>query len=395
MASADMSEHGIDVTVLAGPDRTDEGSFWDRPQPRRGTGPVLVEVPNLVRAVSPARDLKALWWLIRWLRTNRPDVVHTHSSKAGVLGRLAAAIAGIPCAHTVHGWGPLYADVAAGRLIARLVERGLARLCAALVVVGRTDLRRGVAARIGTPLQYWLIRSGVDTDAVGTAADRTRLRAELDVEDRFVIGMVARMAHPKDHATLIAAVVEADVADWTLVLVGDVPDRAKVERLVADARVGHRVRFLGQRDDAAVVPLAFDVAVLASLWEGMPRVVVEAAAAGVPVIASDVGSIGELIEPGVSGRLVPAGRVDGLTEALTDVARRPEHHRAMAAVARQRAEVFSVQRMRNDLAGLWTGLSGHAVSGRPRRAVRLASRSSTRRRGLGVGVAGDKSSGPT
>ncbi|MEM7273375.1 MAG: glycosyltransferase family 4 protein [Actinomycetota bacterium] len=360
MASAEMSADGVAVTVLAGPDRTDEGSFWDDERAGdAGSIPEVVEVPDLVRRPAPVKDVLALVWLVRWLRRHRPDVVHTHSSKAGVLGRLAARAVGIPCAHTVHGWGPLYATSPVARRVAVTIERVLARCSAALIVVGRADLRYGLDHGIGSTQRYRLIRSGIDTAlATAAAARRDEIRSELGLGDRFVVGMVARMAYPKDHASLVAAVADADLGDAVLVLIGDGPERAEVERLAVAAGLGERIRILGLRPDAATVVAAFDVAVLASRWEGMPRSVVEAAAAGVPVIATDVGSVADLIEDGVSGRLVPPGDVAALAQALVDVHASPAARRIMADAARERSVEFSVDRMRRELRDLWRELAG-------------------------------------
>lgn len=351
----------IEVRVLAGSDGTGEGSFWGD----QALDAIRIDtVPHLVRSVRPVADLRALWWLIRWLRAERPDVVHTHSSKAGVLGRLAAAAAGIPCVHTVHGWGPLdAAGAAAGRSVVT-VERWLARLSTALVVVGRGDLDRGLALGIGSIPQYRLIRSGVELPEPGDPQTRERVRRELDLEDRWVVGMVARFAAQKDQATLIDAFAGAALTDATLVLVGDGPERAGLQARAA-ANPMLDVRFLGARPDGARLVAGFDVAVNASRWEGLPRAVVEAAAAGVPVIAADVGSTGDLIEPGRTGRLVPPGDVAALTAALIAARQDRADTDRMAIEAIRRAGAFSADRMRADLRHLWLEVAGHGWPRRP------------------------------
>ena len=355
VASSASMGPGFEITVLAGPDATDEGTYWDSDALSEIH---TVVVPNLVRRLSPRNDFAALVWLIRWLRTNRPDVVHTHSSKAGVLGRIAARIAGIRCAHTVHGWGPLCSSTAAVRLAATTVERGLAGLCDALVVVGNPDLRVGLERRIGSAEKYRVIRSGVDTGLAKAAAhERDSVRSEIGLSASFVIGMVARMSFQKDHATLIKAFAAADMPEAVLVLIGDGPLRSEVTTLIEELDLSDRVRVLGVRPDAARLVAGFDIAVLSSRWEGMPRTVVEAAAAGVPVVATDVGSVSELIEDGVSGLLVPVEGVDQLASALQQLYLSADRGLAMAEAAARRAEEFSVDRMRHELTDLWTGLA--------------------------------------
>ncbi len=366
--SADMAAHGVAVTVLAGGEGRAAGStLWADP---RLDAADVVEVPRLVRAVSPIDDLAALWWLIRWLRRHRPDVLHTHSSKAGVVGRLAAAVAGIPCVHTVHGWGPLYSRRRVVAL-AKAIERLLARLSAALIVVGTGDLRHGLDLGIGRVEQYRMIRSGVDISTGAAAAnDRQAIRAELlsntgsgravadsRTDSPFVIGMVARMAVQKDHLTLIEAFRLANLDDAVLVLIGDGPTRATVEQAIVAAELEGRVHLLGSRPDGARLVAGFDVAVLSSHWEGMPRSVVEAAAASVPVVACEVGTVGDLIEDGVTGRVVPPSDAQALAAALTESRQRRQEHRQMAEAALGRVDDFSADKMRRDLVELWFELA--------------------------------------
>ncbi|MEM9561291.1 MAG: glycosyltransferase family 4 protein [Actinomycetota bacterium] len=344
----------IDVRVLAGGEATGEGSFWGDPV----TAGIRIDVvPTLRRSIRPLADVRALRWLVAHLRAERPDVVHTHSSKAGVLGRLAAAAAGVPCVHTVHGWGPLDAGGPVARRAVVAIERILARRTAALVVVGADDLDRGLRLGIGRAEQYHLIRSGIEPP---DARQRAAVRRELDLDGRWVVGMVGRLAAQKDQVALIeafATVAGTVGADATLVLVGDGPRRAAVEAVTA-ANPGLDVRLLGARPDGPRLVTGFDVAVNAAHWEGLPRAVVEAASAGVPVVATDVGSTRELIRPGRSGRLVPPGDVGALAEAIADARSHPDRTAAMAAEAVRLAADYGADRMRDDLHRLWR-LVGH------------------------------------
>ncbi|MEM9655254.1 MAG: glycosyltransferase family 4 protein [Actinomycetota bacterium] len=354
-SSAGM-DPSVRVIVLAGRDTTEEGTYWGSAELRAVD---TIVVPRLVRSLSPKNDLAALWWLVRWLRRNRPDVMHTHSSKAGVLGRIAARLVGIPCAHTVHGWGPVSVAPRSVRFAVLMIERLLARLSDALVVVGRPDLDFGLDRQIGDPSRYRLIRSGVDTStAEAAAAERTVIRTELGLDGRYVVGMVARMSPQKDHTTLLHAFAGAAIPDSTLVLIGDGPLRTEVAALAERLDIADRVQFLGMRSDAARLVAGFDVSVLSSRWEGMPRTVVEAAAAGVPVIATDVGAVSELIEDGRAGTLVPPGDVVRLTAALQAVRGEPSVAGLMADTARAATEQFSIEHMRSELTDLWRDLGG-------------------------------------
>ncbi len=368
LASSAMAEYGIAVTVLAGCDDRGEGTLWHGREAERAD---LRPVPSLVRSVSPLRDIRALWWLVRWIRSERPDLVHTHSTKAGVLGRLAAALTGVPCVHTIHGWGPLHSAGWPAQPLVVGLERMLAKLSKELIVVGTADRAIGLQFGIGVPGRYRLIRSGVDLPACaptssglacGPDSDRERFRADLGVADRFVVGMVARLSPPKDHATLLDAFGRCGVAGAVLLIVGEGPERQRLEALAAARCEPGTVRFLGARTDAAQLVCAFDVAVLSSDWEGLPRAVVEAAAGGVPVVASDVGSISDLIENDVSGRLVSAGDADELASAIRSVADGAVQWRPMVEEAARRVLAFSSDRMRDDLAALWFEA---ASNGRP------------------------------
>jgi glycosyltransferase involved in cell wall biosynthesis len=363
-----MADHGIEVTVLAGPDDPGEGTCWDE----LGAGPAVVEVPVLRRAVDPVADARAAAWLAGWLRANRPRVVHTHSSKAGVLGRLAATAAGIPAAHTahtVHGWSfapQLGAGRGAGAKTVRLakvnLERALARMTGALVVVTPLDRAQGLAVGIGRAHQYRLIRSGVDLSAPRRGRDRrAEIRAELGIAGCFAVGTVGRLVAQKNLGTLIDAYAMARTGigpgRGRLVLVGDGPERAYLEARARAAGLGDDVLFCGHRCDAAELVAAFDVFALPSRWEGLPRALVEAVAAGVPVVATPVGGVAELVRHDQTGTLVPVADVAALAEAMRDHALRPGRYRCQAARAEAGIDGYSQERMRDDLAQLWFDLA--------------------------------------
>ncbi|MEL7157851.1 MAG: glycosyltransferase [Actinomycetota bacterium] len=366
LSSRGMDDRGVAVTVLAGTDDTGEGTHW--PDLDEAGGPV-VAVPPLRRSIRPADDARALRWLTGWLRRHRPDVVHTHSTKAGVLGRLAARRVGIPVVHTVHGWGEAADGGARTPAVPRLlrsVERALAPAAHALVVVTPLDAGVGLDRGIGRPDQYRVIRSGVDLAPSRRAfADRAVIRQELDLGDRFVVGTVARLARQKDLSTLLAGFAAAGIDDGVLLVVGDGPLR---DALQAEARalgLGAAVRWLGARPDGARLVAAFDAFALTSRWEGLPRALVEAQAARVPVVATPVGGVGELVEHERTGLVVPVGCPDAVAGALTEVAADPAGAARRAVAAAAALEPFEMERMRSDLAALWWEAADRAPSPRP------------------------------
>lgn len=362
LASLDMDDHGVEVTVLAGPDDTGEGSHWNE------MGERTVLVPPMRRAIDPAGDARAVRWLVDWLSSYRPDVVHTHSSKAGVLGRMAARLVGIPVVHTVHGWSfaPQRGPAGRGRERRSLglrgvigLERRLAGWSDALVVVTPLDARAGLAAGIGRPEQYRLIRSGIDLDQPRSGRqDRVAIRAGLRLSDQFVVGTVGRLAGQKDPLALLAGFAWADLPHSHLVIVGEGPLRADLEAAITAAGLDSSVTLLGQRPDAARLVASFDLFALTSHWEGLPRSLVEAVAAGVPVVATPSGGVPEVVRSGETGTLVPRSDPAALAEALTDLHARPDHRALMARAAEAEVAQFSVDAMRRELRALWRQVAG-------------------------------------
>lgn len=383
LGSSRLRAEGIDVTVLAGTDDPGEGTHW---ADVRSEGIKVVAVPCLRRSVDPSTDLRALWWLVRWLRANRPDVVHTHSAKAGMLGRIAARIVGIPAIHTVHGWtaasvqGGRFAEPRRRALVE--VERRLARLCQALVVVTPFDAAEGLTCGIGSPAQYRIIRSGIDlADPREGHRRRNRIRSRLGLEDRFVVGAVGRLSDQKDLRTLVSGFARANLAEGELVVVGDGPRRLDLERQVQQLGLSDRVRFLGQRPDAAKLIGAFDVLVSTSLWEGLPRTIIEAMAAEVPVVATPVGGVAEVVHHGETGTLIPVSDPGAVAAALIDHASDPGGSRTSVERANEQVAAFAVERMRRDLAALWfevAGRSEHSIVPSADRAVLARIRSGAR-----------------
>jgi len=346
----------VDVVTLAGIEDDSGGVLWRR---ARDLGLDVRAVPALRRSVRPIADLRAVQQLRRALREIAPDVVHTHSSKAGVLGRLAASAEGLPVVHTIHGWSSICGDQGpAARAGVVGIERWLGRRTARLVVVTEVDRTIGLAAGIGREDQYTLVRSPLDAaDAAAARRSRAESRAGLDLgPDDFVVGSVARLAAPKDPFTLLRAFGRLSSARPTsmLVLIGGGPleDALRVEATAAG--MADRVRFVGSHPRAAQLVGAFDVAVLASRWEGLPRTIVEAAAARIPIVANCVGGVGDIVEDGISGWCFPVGDDRALTVALGRILDDPAGTARMVDVAEHRVQgEFGIDAVTDQLSDLW------------------------------------------
>jgi glycosyltransferase involved in cell wall biosynthesis len=356
----------VELVTLAGPEDASGGVNWDRAARRDLDVRV---VPELRRAVLPGLDVRALGALRRSIRELRPDVVHTHSSKAGVLGRIAATREGVTAVHTVHGWSTIRGDQSAlVRTAVVALERRLAVRTAGLVVVTEGDRAIGLEEGIGRPDQYHLVRSPLDAGAAAEArAQRVASRQALGLGDAaFVVGSVGRLASPKDPGTLLAGFARfaEQAPDAVLVLLGTGPLAEDLRATAARLGIADRVRFAGEDPRAAVLVGAFDVSVLASRWEGLPRTVVEAAAAGVPIVANPVGGVSEVVEDGRSGLLFPVGDDAALARALARLHADVTERRRLAVAAAERVtDDFGVTTMGRRLAELWSTVAGRPVPG--------------------------------
>ncbi len=349
-------------TILTGAETGVEGELQSEARARG----ITVEIePSLVRRLSPWHDLVATLRLWRTMRRGGYDVVHTHSSKAGILGRIAARLAGVPViVHTTHGWGfnseqPWYIY-----WLYVWLERLCVRFSQVVIVVGSPNRTEGLSLGIGRPEQYRLIRSGIEISAYrDVALSKREARARLGIPDTaFVIGSVGRLGEQKAPLDLLTAFlpVAAKHPHAHLVFVGDGPQRGSLVEAIAAAGLSERVHLAGLRRDVPELLRAFDVFALASRWEGLPRVFPQAMAAGLPIVATRVDGAPDAITPGENGWLVPVGDMAAMSERLEAWASDPESARGMGEAGRARVEEFSAQRMVDSLAALYSELAGAA-----------------------------------
>jgi glycosyltransferase involved in cell wall biosynthesis len=322
----------------------------------REHGVSCVRVDGLGRAPRPHDDLRALRAIAREITQYRPHIVHTHTTKAGTLGRLAAIAARVPAVvHTYHGHVLRgYFSRPVSETI-RAVERALARRTTVLVSVGAQVRDELLAAGVGRREQYRVVPPGV---RLLDAPDRADARRALGLPDTGpVVAFVARITQIKrpDRFAEVAALVVARRPDVTFVVVGEGQCLPELQR--ACAPLGERVRFVGWRADVEAVYAAVDAVVLTSDNEGMPVSLIEAASAGVPAVTTDVGSAGEVVADGVSGFVVAvdaAAVAHGLLQLLDD----PELAHKMGDLARERAhELFAAERLVGDMAAIYDEIS--------------------------------------
>ena len=305
--------------------------------------------PSLRREVRPLDDLRALLDLTARFRRLKPAIVHTHSSKAGILGRAAAARAGVPViVHTVHGWGFAPTQGKATRALFTWLEKWAGRRTTQWIAVSRANARVGAARGIAPESAFEIVRSGVALDAFRAAAGNGRLRAELGLgAETPLVGMVACLKPQKAPLDFVAvaARVLARRPDAFFVLAGDGELRGAAEREIAAAGIGARVRPLGWRDDPATIVGDLDVLLLTSLHEGLPRVVPEAMAAGKPVVATAVDGTPEAVADGETGFLRAARDVEGMAAAVASLLGDPALARRMGAAGAARAGEWDIDDM--------------------------------------------------
>ncbi len=319
-----------DVTVAA----HGEGFLADA---ARAAGARYVPLQHVQRALHPVRDMAGLVELIRLFRRLRPALVHANSSKAGILGRLAAVASGVPARlFTAHGWA-FKADTGFAAHAYLWADRLMTPLTTTTICVAESELRAGVQARTCRRERAVVIRNGV------ALAARPRAHAAAHPVTLLSVG---RLRAPKDFLTLVQAVARLEPGSFRLWIAGDGPDRKAVAAEVRRLALDDAVALLGPRDDVDALLRAADVFVLSSTSEGLPMSVLEAMAAGLPVVASAVGGVPEAVDA-TTGALVPPRDPVALARALAPLVADPALRERLGAAARRRVERdFSVEAFR-------------------------------------------------
>lgn len=329
---------------------------------RHGVRPLMVE--ELGREVSPLNDLLAVKRLSGLIRRVRPQIVHTHMAKAGTAARLAARLAGVPIVvHTYHGH--VFHSYFSPRKTAVFlnIERALGRLTDRVIAVGDKQRRELIGYRVAPAEKIVSIPLGLEIEGLLDAeAERGRLRAELGLNgiDRLV-GIVARLVPIKAHDVFLdaAAEVQRRVPNTRFVIVGDGERRAELEARARALGLGDRTFFLGWQREMRKIYADLDVVVLSSLNEGSPVAIIEAMAAGRPVVSTDVGGVGEVVADGRGGLLVPPRDPAALAEAVTAVLSDPSAAERMGRAARAAVyPKYSAGRLVGDLERLYLDLAG-------------------------------------
>lgn len=373
---------GHEVHLAFGPIYGPEGSLLERVRAFRSLDGSGVEraitthvVPHLVRQVHPWADWACLGELKRLIRAIRPGIVHTHSSKAGILGRAAAwgvRDGAMGIVHTIHGPPFHQYQGRAANILYKASERWAAKRCHAIVSVADAMTEQYLKAGIGRADQYTTVRSGMETESflrVANEGSRRASRAALGLAPTdFVVGTVARLAELKGHDDLLDALgpeLEAR-PDWKLLWVGDGWWRDRLSGRIRALGLANKVVLTGLVGQERVPEMiaAMDVLAHPSYREGLPRTVPQALLGGVVPVAYDVDGTGEVCRDGETGRLVRAGDLSGLRSAVVGLYDDAGGRRRLAERGQAECrELFSAPRMVARLEEVYAHAREHAARG--------------------------------
>jgi glycosyltransferase involved in cell wall biosynthesis len=361
--SAGLRERGYETILVAGSVSQGEQSMA---YVAEGLGVPVVTIPHLHREISPVRDLLATMRLARMMRAEHPVILHTHTAKAGAVGRVAALLAGRSrppiIVHTFHGhvlrgyFGRFWTGMF------RRLERMLARITDALVAVSPEVRDELVGFGVAPASKFRVIRLGIelDTRVDQSAAARAQTRRVMGIrEDRFVVGWIGRMTAVKRTDDVLDGFrrLRDRGVDAVLCMVGDGPDRSSVEELAGQLGIMRDCLFTGYQEDVGPFFAAFDVFVLPSGNEGTPVTAIEALASGCPVVATRVGGVPDVVSDGEDGFLVAPGDVEELAARLAELANDPELRARMGTTGRGRMRTrYAVDRLIDDVDRLYREL---------------------------------------
>jgi glycosyltransferase involved in cell wall biosynthesis len=351
-----LSAPGYESTLVCGTIDPNEGDMAYYAE-AHGVKPVMI--PELGRSLHPIRDLKTVWKLYQLMRQIKPDVVHTHTSKAGFVGRVAAWAAGTPVIiHTFHGhvFYGYFSQLKTSLFV--FLERLAAGMSDTIITLTE-GLRRELSEqfRIARKGRITVLPLGLDLEGfAGTPHKTGAFRAAWNIPDGVpLVGIVGRLVSVKNHPLFLeaAAQVKNQLPAARFAIIGDGEDRAKIEAQVDALGLRESVTFTGWQRDLAPIYSDLDVLVISSTSEGTPVSVIEALSACCPVVATEVGGLPDLLDHGQLGRLVPSGDADALANAITDTLLNPPD---VSEAQRLMLDRYGIDRLVSDLDSLYRGL---------------------------------------
>jgi glycosyltransferase involved in cell wall biosynthesis len=316
--SSRLRQMGHDARVFVG----GNGPYLEQLE---NAGVPYVKLKHMVRPICPHHDYLAIGELAAALREFNPDIISSHSSKAGIIARVAGRRLHVSTLFTAHGWSFADGVPTVSRLIYENAERAMGRISAKVICVAEADRQLAIDKNIVPAGRLVTIHNGMPDSPE---------RSDPSVQPPALVS-VARLDEQKDHPTLFKALSGLTELDWTLQLVGGGPRREEFEGMVKDLGIADRVVFHGVLTNVKPVLAASQAFVLSSNWEGFPRSTIEAMRTGLPAVVSDVGGAREAIEEGRTGFVVPPRDVDALADRLRKVIKDPALRASMGARARE------------------------------------------------------------
>ena len=358
LSAAGLKDLGdYELTILSGPQTGPEGSLINE----AASACDLHILKQLRRNINPYYDLIAFVKLIRFIKKGNFDIVHTHSSKAGILGRWAARLAGTKViVHSVHGWGHNTFQHPFIRSLYINLEKITLPITNKLIGVSKVNIKQGISRGIGKTDDYVMIRSGIDLKRFkNPKKPQDQVRGDLGIKiDALVVGTVTRLSAQKAPLDFIKScfIAAKSSPKCIFVIVGDGPQRAKAEALVKEYRLEKQVIFTGLRTDIPELMSIFNIFVLSSLWEGLPRVLPQAMALKLPIVATDIDGNSEAVINGENGLLVAPGDCKAIAEAVIRLLENRDLAKSLGERGFERVEEFSDLKMLKQIDSLYREL---------------------------------------
>jgi glycosyltransferase involved in cell wall biosynthesis len=295
-----LNKNEFDSFIISGP-----GGLLDEEVSRRTK---LIHISCLVREISPIKDFRALIEIYKILKDQKPDIVHTHSSKAGILGRIAAKMAGVKTIfHTIHGYGFNERQKIYVKYLYIYLERFCSMITKKLICVANEDIRKGLEYHIAKRDKFITIRAGVHINFYKNYKPQKQTRdAFIYDQNTKIISTIGPFKPQKNLADFIRAakIISDNVSNIRFLMIGDGQQRSQLEGLIDELGVKDKILLLGWRNDVCEILCSSDIFVLTSLWEGLPCTVVEAMCCKKAVIANAVDGVKEIVKDNETGFLI-------------------------------------------------------------------------------------------
>jgi len=329
-----LDRKNYNITLLSGP----EGNWRNRAGNIKDIK--VIYMTSLVRPIRLVRDFQAMFKMIKLMRESKYDIVHTHQAKAGVLGRVAAWIVGVPViVHTYHSFPFHDYMTVLERFVYIRIEKIIAKLTDQLIAVSELNLQKGVKLGIASQHKFLTIYSGIDFSRFDISVNVSDVKKSLDIPDADqIVGMIGRLSEQKAPQYLVQAIplVLEKFPNTTFLFVGDGNLRKQLETIADECGIGEKIKFLGFREDIPTLLHIMDIFVLTSLWEGLGRSLTEAMFVGKPVIATAVEGVPELVENGETGLLISPKDVAATAASLLQLLASPEKRKQLGRNAHEK-----------------------------------------------------------